>query len=269
MKIARKSLIVFAIIVIVGFSVYFNFYSTQKEVVPSITIDGATWSQALYWDFKDGFYPKGWFWGEWNIADGTLEGRDPSGKFCVYFFPFTHGGDFILETRAMFIQGTADLVNAQLLTRDSNKLNFESGMITFVEENRITVRHMADKINRVYETFYIDMNMSYGEWYVMRFMVYEGRVKAFANALQVYSSNSSYPVGEYHEPHLAVQYGVARFEYVKIFILEGALSSQSSLECKPSSFSCSVTSEIFKRADSQLKKRMDTLSDGASCFLAG
>jgi len=262
-------LIAFAIIVVIGFSVYSAFYLTRKEVVPSIVVDGVTWSQVLYWNFKDGFYPNGWSWGSWNITDGTLEGRDPSGEFSVYFFPFTHGGDFILETKATFIQGTEAHVNAQLLTRDSNKINFESGMITFVKENRITVRHMANKINYVYETFYIDMDMTHGEWYVMRFMVYDGKVKAFLNALQVYYSKYSYPVGVYREPHLAVQYGIVRFEYVKIFTLEEALSSQSSLECKPSPFSCSVTSETCRRADSELKKRMGTLSDRASRFLVG
>ena len=59
---------------------------------------------------------------------------------------------------------------AQLLTRDSSRQNYESGM-AFVDEN------------------------------------------------EIYDSNSSFPVATYEEPHLAVRYGVAAFECVKILTI--------------------------------------------------
>jgi len=262
MSIARRSLIASAVIVLIAISIfYFSSYFTQREALPSIILDGVTWSQVLHWNFKDGFYPNDWSWGSWNIVDGTLEGRDPSGEFSVYFFPFSHGGNFTLETKVTFVQGTeANDVNAQLLTRDSNKLNFESGLIAFAKENRVTVRHMVNKINCVYETFYIDMDLTYGESYLMRFTVYSGTVKAFMNDIKIYSSKDSYPVGEYKEPHLAVQYGIARFEYVKIFIPKESPNGQYSLEYQPRPFSYLATFETFKRIDSESKLRVDSLS---------
>jgi len=147
----------------------------------------------------------------------SLKDRDPQGEFSVYFFPFSHGGDFILETKVKFVEGT-DIrdVEAQLLTRDSNQINSESGVAFFAEENKVTVRHMVKKIDQVWETVGINMNVTYGEWYTLRFMFYEGTIKVFVNGVQVYISNGAYPVGEYREPHLAVRYGVARFEHVTI-----------------------------------------------------
>lgn len=59
---------------------------------------------------------------------------------------------------------------------------------------------MVNKTDYVYETSGINMNITYGEWYVMRFIVYNGFVKAFVNDIRVYVSNSSFPIGEYHEP---------------------------------------------------------------------
>jgi len=44
-----------------------------------------------------------------------------NGTFSVYFFPFTHGGDFVLETEVRFIEGSDDDVEIQLLTRDSER----------------------------------------------------------------------------------------------------------------------------------------------------
>ena len=52
----------------------------------------------------------------------------------------------------------------------------------------------------------------------MRLMVKNGVVKAFVNNVQIYASDTAFPVGEYREPHLAVRYGVAQFEYVKVYV---------------------------------------------------
>jgi len=207
------------LIVSVFLSIYYGVYIYQRELYRVETYK-KRWTLALEWNFKDGLYPNGWGWGNWSLADGELEGRDPKGDICVYFLPFDHGGDFILETKVKFIGGT-DIrdVEAQLLTRDSREINFESGMVLFAKVNRVTVRHMANKIDFVYKTFSINLSIEYGKWYVMRFMVVDGYVKVFVNNVQVYASEEKFPVGEeYHEPHLAVRYGTARFEYVKIYV---------------------------------------------------
>ena len=212
-----KKVIYLAFLVFILFGSYV-FYLNRQSQLPTAVIDGVTWTQVLYWVFEDGFYPTGWGRGNWSIVDGMLEGRESEGGFSLYFFPFTHGGDFILETKVKILEGLDGDVEVQLLTRDSDKINFESGMVLFAGWNKVTVRHMADKIDYVYRPFGMNMTVNYGEWYVMRFVVYKGIVRAFVNEVQVYASNDSYPVGEYHEPHLAVRYAIAAFEYVKIFV---------------------------------------------------
>jgi hypothetical protein len=184
----------------------------------TLVLDGVTWREMLHWDFRDGLYPKGWHWGTWRLADGMLEGRDPEGKIAVYFLPFHHGGDFILETKVHLLEGSGDQrVDVQLLTRDSRQLDFESGMNLYDAGNTVTVRHMAKKVNDVWENFPVPVELGGGAPHVMRFVVYHGVVSAYLDGTEVYRSPGSYPVGSYHEPHLAVESGVARFEYVRIF----------------------------------------------------
>ena len=80
---------------------------------------------------------------------------------------------------------------------------------------------MANKIDYVYKAFPINMSIAYGEWYLMRLMIHDGIVKAFVDDVQTYESNERLPVGEYREPHLAVRYGIARFEYVRVYVVPG------------------------------------------------
>jgi hypothetical protein len=91
-------------------------------------------------------------------------------------------------------------VEAQLLTRDSTNVNCESGMVLFAGDDLVSVRHMVDKVEHVYEIFAVEMNIMYGEWYIMWFEVYNGAVKAFVDSTQVYASTDSYVVGTYCEP---------------------------------------------------------------------
>jgi len=53
----------------------------------------------------------------------------------------------------------------------------------------------------------------------MRLMVHSGRMLAFVNGSEIYDSISSFPVTSYGEPHLAVRYGIAVFEYVRILTI--------------------------------------------------
>lgn len=144
-----------------------------------------------------------------------LEGRTVKDEFAVYFFPFYHGKNFVLKTKIKFISKTN--ANAQLLTRDSSKLNHESGMALFIKKGQVAVKHMVDRSNYVLIASSIDKKVELSKWYVMRFVIYGGGVKAFVDGIKVYDSGKSYPAGEYHEPHLAVFNGTVRFAYVKIY----------------------------------------------------
>ena len=208
-----------ALFILCGSWVLCYYWQCQPQ---TIMLDGVAWNQVMHWDFADGLYPEGWGLGDWGIVDGELEGRESEGEFSIYFFPFTHGGQFILEAKFRFAEGLDSDVEVQLLTRDSKEINFESGMVLFAEEKKVTVRHMANRIDYVYKPFNTNLSIDYGEWYVMRFMVYNGTVGAFVNETEIYSSNESYPVGEYHEPHLAVRNTIARFEYIKILVPSGS-----------------------------------------------
>jgi len=108
---------------------------------------------------------------------------------------------------------------AQLLTRDSSKQNYESGMALLPEVDQAIVRHMAEGADYVYKAFQINMSLDYGEWYVMRLMVHNGRMIASVDDNEIYDSNSSFPVTTYEEPHVAVRYGIAVFEWVQILTI--------------------------------------------------
>jgi hypothetical protein len=71
-------------------SFYFN--QQQKNPSPTVVIDCVNWTQVSYWNFEDGFYPTGWYWGKWSIVNDTNEGIDPEGDVAVYFFPHSHRG---------------------------------------------------------------------------------------------------------------------------------------------------------------------------------
>jgi len=213
----RRSLY-FALALVVAFSFSILYYFQNLE--PAVVIDGVTWRQVLYWDFKEGLYPKGWGWGNYSIVEGKLQIEDLTGEESVYFLPLTHWGDFVLETKVKLIQGHDPVyVAAQLLTRDSSKQNYESGLVLLPELDQVIVRHMADRTDYVYKAFEINMSIDYGEWYFMRLMVLNGRMRAFVDGNEVYNSNSSFPVTTYGEPHLAVRYGIAAFEYVRILTI--------------------------------------------------
>ena len=140
----RKTLyFTLAFAVVFAFSILYYIQTLQ----PTVVIDGVTWRQVLYWDFEDGLYPSGWGWGNYSILEGKLQIEDLTGEESVYFLPVTHGGDFVLETKMKLIQGHHPAyAAAQLLTRDSNKQNYENGMALLPEVDQAIVRHMADGV---------------------------------------------------------------------------------------------------------------------------
>lgn len=202
---------------------------------PVVNIDGNSWTRVVDWHFKDGYFPGGWSWGMWRLVNGSLRGSDYTGESSVYFFPFTHGGDVILETKIRLLQPMGDTsVKAYLLTRDSEMLNYESGMVLYGGESDLAVRHMAKHIEYIKERVPSYSVIEYNKWYILRFMIRDNMIKAFLNGTQVYASDwhlytgsddslidrtgAYLPVGNYREPHISVLDGTAEFEYVRIYI---------------------------------------------------
>ena len=139
----------------------------------------------------------------------------------VYFLSVSAGGGFLLETKVRIVRGFHPFyVAAQLITRDSEQVNCESGLVILPEMDQAIVRHMANKIDYIYTAFPANTTIDY-KWYTMRLIVRDGVVKAFVDDVQILISNSSLPTGEYREPHLAVRYETAQFECVKAYITYG------------------------------------------------
>lgn len=202
---------------------------------PEVQIDGISWTRVVDWRFSQGLFPGGWSWGAWRIANGLLRGSDFTGGSSVYFFPFTHGGDVILETKVKLLQPMGDTdVKIYLLTRDSDMLNYESGMVLSAATQELAVRHMAKQVEYITEKVPTHSMIEYNKWYILRFMIRDNMIKAFLNGTPVYASDwhlytgSAYasidraggflPVGNYREPHISVLDGTADFEYVRIYI---------------------------------------------------
>jgi cellulose synthase/poly-beta-1,6-N-acetylglucosamine synthase-like glycosyltransferase len=217
-----------------------KYYNTEAELPAaadsaSLALNDEDWVEVINWDFADGYFPGGWGWGDWNINDGLLSGRDETGNIAVYFFPFDHGDDALLETRVRFVHSEPDHnVEAQLLTRDSDFIHYESGLVLFAGQDSVNVRHMASTRDYVRDIAPTETDVEHGAWYVMRFMFRDGEVHAFVGDEHVYSSVlaaasareagamdadtlGSFPLGEYREPHLAVKWGEAEFEYVRFY----------------------------------------------------
>jgi len=212
-----------------------NQYVSVHDELPAadsaaVVIDGTAWTEVMSWDFSDGWFPGGWGWGKWKIEDGVLTGDDPNGKIAVYFFPFVHGDNAVLETKVKLVESIEDQnVEAQLLTRDDGVVHSESGMVIFADESRADIRHMARAVEYIHQPFATGSRINRGEWYTMRFIFREGKIDAFLDGDHVFSSvkyaaedalrdsTGVYPVATYAEPHLAVKYGIAAFKHVKIY----------------------------------------------------
>jgi hypothetical protein len=182
-------------------------------------LDGERWRLMTAWDSRDGDFPAAWSWGHWRFTDGLLEGRSDSDSFSVYFTPFTHPGDFLLETRVRILSGAAGHpAEAHLLTRDSNALNNESGAVLFGGVPQVSVRHMLDRREYVLQVVRPPRPVTEGEWHLLRFSVRDGRVETWLDGERLFRSDRRYPVGVYREPHFAVRYGVAQFSALKIYM---------------------------------------------------
>lgn len=256
-KQSRRSIVRTAILLVSGIAVlvsgcaqpgdeYSNADATLPPAgdYPSLILDGVEWTEAAYWDFEDGYYPGGWGWGEWKLDDGSLVGGDRYGNTSVYFFPFTHSDNVVLETRIRFDRSAREHVaEAQLSTRDSDFIHYQSGVGIFagIRGSRVDVRHTASTKDYVRESVKAGDAPAYGQWRLVRFMLIEGEVSAWIGDDRVYSSTEAaaarkeadpesadttgiYPVGVYHEPHVAVRWGEASFDYIRIYRAQGPIA---------------------------------------------
>jgi len=87
-----RKILYFTLALVVAFS--FSIFCYVQNLQPTVMIDGVTWRQVLYWDFKDGLYPRGWGWGNYSIFEGKLRIEDLGGERN----PFTFFRSFMEET---------------------------------------------------------------------------------------------------------------------------------------------------------------------------
>ena len=185
-----------------------------------LLVDGVAWREASAWHFRDGGFPDAWSWGDWRLVDGVLEGREDKGDFAVYFCPFEHGGDFLLETRVRILPDSAGrATEAHLLTRDSRELRSESGAVLFGGQNgsaRGTWWTGTDYVLRVIKP---SRPVSQGTWHLLTLRrARRPRVASGSTAGASTAPTSAIRPGDYREPHLAVRNGVAQFSEFRLLV---------------------------------------------------
>jgi len=196
-------------------------YRSMPRPLPNadLVLDGVAWRQAVAWEVREGPFPGAWSWGDWRVVDGVLEGREHEGGSAVYILPFEHGGNFLLETRVRILADSSGRVaEAHLLTRDGRELRHESGAVLFGGQNRVSVRHMVDRVDYVLRVIKPSRAVSEGAWHLLRFAVRDGRVQVWLDGTRIFRSDKRYPTGIYREPHFAVRNGVVQFSGFRILV---------------------------------------------------
>jgi len=196
-------------------------YRSVPRPLPNadLVLDGVAWRQAVAWDVGDGPFPGAWSWGDWRVVDGVLEGRDDDGDFAVYVLPFEHSGDFLIEARVRILADSSGRVaEAHLLTRDGRELRHESGAVLFGGQNRVSARHMVDRVDYVLRVIKPSRPVSEGVWHLLRFAVHDSRVQVWLDGVRIFRSEKRYPTGVYREPHFAVRNGVVQFGGFRILV---------------------------------------------------
>jgi len=177
----------------------------------------AAWETVLEWDFADGPHPSGWGYGEWRLVDGCLELAGGRGDWAVYFTPVVHERDFVLETSVRLISGRdGGEVRAHLLTRDSNRMTHEAGMVLAAAPGRVAVRNMVNGRDYVSDLVPSPVSGADSGWHDLKVAVMGGLISAWIDGDLIYESDRRAPPGYYTEPHLAAENGVARFRNIRI-----------------------------------------------------
>jgi hypothetical protein len=68
-----RRILYFTLAFAVVFSMSILYYIQNLQ--PTVVIDGVTWLQVLFWDFKDGLHPTGWGWGDYSVIEGSCRLR--------------------------------------------------------------------------------------------------------------------------------------------------------------------------------------------------
>lgn len=184
------------------------------------------WKSVYFHDFRKGPPVGGKGWGIIKFVHDGLSlnpGKEPTG---VYFFPFTHPNEWMMTTKFKFVTKGAE---AQLLTRNSPKLNAESGIVLYHWlKNQGSVRQMINKKNRAMDFFYLPFDLKLNHWYTMTFVYYHGTVKGYVDGvLRIKKTNVPAFHGVYTEPHFSAQRGTVIFQNVRIFKRVGNSSGRS------------------------------------------
>lgn len=174
------------------------------------------WTSIYFHDFRKGAPVGGKGWGKIKFVRDGLRlspGKEPTG---VYFFPFKHPNEWMMTTKFKFVTKGSE---AQLLTRDSSKLNAESGIVLYHWlKNQGSVRQMIHKKNKVMNFFYLPFDLKLNHWYTMTFVYFHKTVKGYVNGvLRVKKTGVPAFHGVYTEPHFSAQHGTVIFQNVRIF----------------------------------------------------
>jgi len=185
---------------------------------PGDEVSGPTWRLIYEHDFRNGHAPNWDGWGDIRLADEGLW-LHPGGEYCgLYFFPVNHGNTFMIEAVAKIVasEGATDI---QLLTRDGPAISSESGIVLYFNTGLGSVRHMVSWTDYVYDFFPLPFTVEMNRWYTMSFSFHRGKIEAYVDGRRYFRADGGLPAHEglYTEPHVAVFYGVAIFQIVRVY----------------------------------------------------
>jgi len=177
-----------------------------------------TWRLIYEHDFRSGHAPN---WGGWGDSQLVEEGLwlHPGEEYCgLYFFPVNHRNNFMIEATVKIVasEGATDV---QLLTRDGPAIGSESGIVLYFDTRQGSVRHMVSGTDYVYDFFSLPFRVEMNRWYTMSLAFYRGRIEAYVDGKRYFRADGGLPAHEglYTEPHVAVFYGAAIFQIVRVY----------------------------------------------------
>lgn len=187
-----------------------------------------TWNIGYYHDFKTGFPPNYFGWGDLESVSEGIQ-INPGSSYCgAIFCPFTHKPEWGMETmvKVTSIDSVATgIATVSILTRmpDYNPrvaVKCESTFGIYPNSTKARCRHMINYTDELGEgglVFALPFKIQLDTWYKLRFVFYQSKVECYINHTKYFEKTSLHesPV-DYTQPHLAVFNGTAVFEYIKI-----------------------------------------------------
>jgi len=234
---------------------------------PTEGVAGSSWLRTLECDFRQDWCPAGWGWGSWKLGPDGLVGSAPADSFAVYFFGrpslrsvaapnpdptsignselpcdyFRHGGEFVMETEVRLLQAAPEReAEAQLLIRESNAVNDETGVALVAGRSSAIIRYRAGGIDHILGNWPVAAPIRYGSWHRISFIAKDGQIRAELDGAPVFDSRvdslsaalraridsldpdtKTLPPGRFIEPHIAVKNGSAEFRNVRLLVRPG------------------------------------------------